>query len=98
MKPELVAEREILQVHRGDLRVGNCNDCSIECADACRAEPDVFDRPKDVSNLADVPDPHRSIRNNTDPTEQILQRLLRGAQEIFSHPYYLDVRSDMPDQ
>ena len=40
-------------------------------------------------------DPHKSQRLRANPLRGIG---FEDAQEIFSHPYYLDQRSDMPEQ
>ena len=76
MEPEFIAQIAVLHFHRSWLSVSNRDDGAFRSADAGRAQSDINHCPGNVADLAGISNPQRSVRNNHNPAEWILQCLL----------------------
>ena len=76
MKPVLVARRQRLQAHVGDLPVGDADDGAVGGANACGAEADVVDRSDNLPDLERIPDADRLIEDQRGAGDDVLECLL----------------------
>ena len=75
-QPDAVALGEVLQPEIGELRVGHGDHGAVQGAHAGGAHPDALHRPHLVAEAAEVADLHGLIRDEGQPSEEMLHRLL----------------------
>src|SRR5579872_6936126 len=78
MEPELVSHRQSFKAHVRNLAVWDADNCSIQSANAGRAQTDTIDFSKSIANLQNISHSYDLIDNEGYPADNIFEGFLGG--------------------